>query len=434
MWVKLLIEHDGKAVGSIHEIEDGEANYLVKSKKAEKAEKPAGVAELASAMRTEAVKQLVAELVPELQKAMLPASKSGQPGLFIGKDNADDDPTDGYKSHGAFAQDVWKVAIGRGESEKLKRIAGKAAAAGASEDVNSAGGYATPVQFATSVYNDIISQQSLSGQCFGIPMTSNTMNLPALNYTQQGQFGVTSFWEGEAATIPTSNPNYRQPKLVLNKLTVLAPVTSELLEDGIAVEATIDYLAGEAITYKINDSIINGTGAGMPTGIVGHPSTVQVNRATNTEVGYPDVTGMRAAFLGTRKNTTWLISQVDVLPQLQTLQDPAGRYLYVAPGNAANADAPEKLMQMPIEPLINCQALGTSGDIILWDPKSYLWGYKSTGINKAMSIHLYFNTDQVAFRWTVRADGRPWRDVQLQAAKSALYYSSCCTLSTGHIS
>ena len=92
------------------------------------------------------------------------------------------------------------------------------------------------------------------------------MKLPALNYVKQGAFGVTAYWEGEAQTIPTSKPNYRQPQLTLNKLTVLTPVTSELLEDGIAIESTINFLASEAMTYMINDSIVNGTGAGQPVG------------------------------------------------------------------------------------------------------------------------------------------------------------------------
>jgi hypothetical protein len=51
-------------------------------------------------------------------------------------------------------------------------------------------------------------------------------------------------------------------------------------------------------------------------------------------------------------------------------------------------------------------ALGDVGDIQLVD-MSYYWGIrKASGIKSATSIHLLFDKEQTAFRFSMRLDGR----------------------------
>lgn len=431
-WIKLLTEMDGKAVGTAVEEDEPVANALVKTKAAEFCPAPEvavdktlndpGLAELVRKSIRDAIRAEFAEAIDAKGVG------SKRPRVQVGDANELDDPTDGFKGLNDFARTVHKACTGGGIDKRLEM---RLKASGASEGVNADGGYATPVEYATTVFNDVTAQDSLLNSCFTIPMTSNSIKLPALNYTTQGSFGVTAYWEGEGQSITPSKANYRQPQLTLNKLAVLTPVTSELLEDGIAVEQTINYLAGQAITYKVNEAIVNGTGVGQPTGIVGHGSTVAVARNTALAVKAIDVTSMDSAFVGDENRAEWLVSKADVNPQLLTIADGAGRYLYFAPGSFGDAKGPPNLLGKRVRPLINCPTLGTAGDTILWDPKGYVVGYKSTGINKAMSIHLYFATDEVAYRWTLRMDGRPWRDTTLKAAKSAsLAYGTAVTLTT----
>jgi HK97 family phage major capsid protein len=431
MYVKFLKDYDAHKTGAVVQIDDAEAGVIIKTGFAEKAEAPAAVKTEAEELRKMLVKELAAEMAGEFKAAISVErdGKSRRPdSIVVHPDNALNDPTDGFKSMAEFAQVVRKGCQGDVDARLARR---EKAAAGASENVNADGGYAVPDQYATTIFNDILSQDSLFNDCFTIPMISNNLKLPALNYTKQGSFGVTAYWEGEAAPIPMSKWNLRQPQLTLNKLTALTPVTSELLEDGIAVDSTINFLASQAITYSLNDAIINGTGAGQPTGVVGHGSTLNLTRTTSNVVVSADVIGMDSGFIGDENRAQWLISKADVNPQLLTIQDANGRYLYFAPGSFGDVKGPANMLGKRVRPLINCQPLGTSGDIILWDPKSYVIGYKASGVTKAMSIHLYFATDQVAYRWTMRVDGRPWRDVTLQSAKSnSLYYGTAVTLST----
>jgi HK97 family phage major capsid protein len=431
MYVKFLKDYDaakGQKTGAVVQMDDAEGAIVIKTGFGEKAEAPAAVTTEVEESRKLLVKELAAELIGAGMTIEKDASGKRRPHIKVGEDNALGDPTDGFKGMAEFSSVVRKACQGKGDERLERRM--KANAAGASENVNADGGYAVPEQYATTIFNDIIAQDSLFNSCFTIPMESNSMKLPALNYTKQGSFGVQAYWEGEAATIPTSKWALRQPQLTLNKLTVLTPVTSELLEDGIAVESTINFLASEAITYNLNDAIINGTGAGQPTGIVGHPSTLVVTRNTTDTVKSIDVISMDSGFIGDDDRAMWLISKADVNPQLLTIQDANGRYLYFAPGTFGDVKGPASMLGKRVKPLINCPPLNSSGDIILWDPKSYVIGYKSSGVTKAMSIHLYFATDQVAYRWTMRVDGRPWRDVTLQSAKSnSLYYGTAVVLS-----
>lgn len=434
-WIKTLKDYDGHAAGEVYEQEDATADILVKTGTAQHAAEPPEVA-AAKATKdpslTDFVKKTVGDAVDGIKREFATAFgaevKGKRPIINVVRDNELDDPTDGFKRPADFYLAVRKACANQGID---KRIEMRMKANGASENVNADGGYAVPVEYATTIFNDIIAQDSLLNECQTIPMVSNAIKLPALNYTTQGAFGVTAYWEGEGVTIPTSKPAYRQPSLTLNKLTVLTPVTSELLEDGIAVESTINFLASEAMTYKINDAIINGTGAGQPTGVVGHGATVAIARNTALAVKFADVVAMEGAYFGNDDRATWLISKADVMPQLLQISDTGGRALYFAPGTFGDVKGAPNMLGKKVRPLINCQTLGTAGDIILWDPKYYVVGYKSTGVNKAMSIHLYFATDEVAYRWTFRMDGRPWRDTTLKAAKSnSLLYGTSITLTT----
>jgi HK97 family phage major capsid protein len=58
-------------------------------------------------------------------------------------------------------------------------------------------------------------------------------------------------------------------------------------------------------------------------------------------------------------------------------------------------------------------ALGTLGDLLLVSPSQYQMIEKAGGIQSASSIHVYFTTDETAFRFVYRVDGAPIWDTTL---------------------
>ena len=433
-WIKLLKPYDRHAAGEVISLDEAEAKALVRIGHAEDADAPDGASD--ETMLKSLVERTVDDAVDGLLRRRTAATAVAEPysnidrrpRITVGPDNELADPRDGFRGVGDFARSVRRAFENHGIDRRLER---RLKANGASEGINSDGGYAVPVEFAQNVFNDILGEDSLFNRCFQIPMTSSSIKLPALNYTTQGTYGVAAYWTSEGGAIGASKPSFRQPQLNLNKLAALVPVTSELLEDGIAIEPIITKLAAEAITYKLNDAIINGDGQGKPVGIVGHSSTVSVAEETGQpadSVVAANIVKMRARFNGNPANGLFLVHR-DVEPQLLTMQDASGRWLYFAPGSFA--DKPQgRLLGADVIPLMNCQTPGTTGDIIYADMKQYAVGFKASGPEQAMSLHLYFNTDELAYRWTFRVDGRPWRDAPLAARNGTAAYSPFVTLAT----
>ena len=125
----------------------------------------------------------------------------------------------------------------------------------------------------------------------------------------------------------------------------------------------------------------------------------------------------------------WYVNK-DTEPGMLTMQDANGRYLYFAPGSFGNEpDGNGRLLGYEVKPMYNLPSLASSGSVVLANLKSnYALGYKASGVTKAMSIHLYFLTDEVAYRWTFRMDGRPMRDTTLAAANGSATYGSAVQL------
>jgi HK97 family phage major capsid protein len=87
--------------------------------------------------------------------------------------------------------------------------------------------------------------------------------------------------------------------------------------------------------------------------------------------------------------------------------------VYIPPGGLSGSQY-GTLFGRPVLPHQTANTLGALGDVILFDPKQYLTvtkiggGRDSNGIRQDVSIHLWFDQDIVAFRFTMRVAGLPW--------------------------
>ncbi len=294
----------------------------------------------------------------------------------------------------------------------------KAAPTGLNETVATDGGVLVPPQFVNQLLQRTY-ENDLMSRCTLFPMTSNTLKIPAINETSRvngSRFGgIEATWEGEAGETSTTKPAYKQVQINLSKLMLLVRATDELLEDsGVALQTFIENVANQELQFKIGDGIINGDGAGKPLGIVNGGSTAKVTVAKETGQAAATLTTANIIkmwsrmFHPCRKNAVWLINQ-DVEPQLYTLSQTVGvggQLTYMPPGGLSEAPY-ATLMGRPVIPVEFCQTLGTEGDIILWDPTTYLMGTRG-GMQSAVSMHVYFNSAEQQFRFILRAGGSPW--------------------------
>ena len=191
--------------------------------------------------------------------------------------------------------------------------------------------------------------------------------------------------------------------------------------------------------FLTNDAIISGNGAGKPLGILNSNGRVSVSYTTspsaNNTVIKPHVDQMWARLhLRARRNAQWFINQ-DVDPQLEALvaagTTPAFPVFLPSDGGIPSISiAPNRMLKgRPITEIEQCPSLGTEGDVILADMMGYALGTRGT-VETAMSMHLYFDRNQSAFRFTFYVDGQPWMNTPLTPFKGTNTISMFVTLAT----
>jgi HK97 family phage major capsid protein len=231
----------------------------------------------------------------------------------------------------------------------------------------------------------------------------------------QATGGIQSFWTAEAATKTQSKIALEDVNVRVHTLATLVPVTEELLEDAPAIDAYLRRKVPEKMDFKLAYALAWGTGAGMPLGWMNSPALVTVaaeNAQTADTINATNIVKMLGRLpVSSRQNAVWLIHpDAEVQLPLMTV---ANQPVYMPPGGLA--DAPfGRLMGRPVIPHQLTETVGDLGDIMLVDLSQYLTAVKAGGARDAngmrtdVSIHLWFDQDMVAYRFTVRIGGQPW--------------------------
>ena len=157
----------------------------------------------------------------------------------------------------------------------------------------------------------------------GISANSNGMTFNAVNETSRAdgsrRGGIRAYWTAEGGTKTASQPAFRQLELKLRKVVGLVYATDELLQDANALESWIMQNLPEELRFVVEDAIINGTGTGMPQGLIGSAARVLVAKETgqgaDTIVTANIVKMWSRMWAPSRRNAIWLINQ-DCEPQL----------------------------------------------------------------------------------------------------------------------
>lgn len=223
--------------------------------------------------------------------------------------------------------------------------------------------------------------------------------------------GIQAYWGAEAAALTASQPKLRDLELKLKKLHGLMYMTDELLEDAVALEGFVNEWFPQEFGFKLDDAIFAGTGGGIPLGILNCPAVVEIAKETGQAadtVVIDNIYKMYAAMpASSLAKAEWYIN-VAVWPQLFKLVQTVGTGgapIFIPGGNVAGAPF-GTLLGRPITPIEQASALGDSGDIVFADLSRYLLADKGS-IKSAVSMHVKFLTDEMAYRWTLRIDGTP---------------------------
>lgn len=318
------------------------------------------------------------------------------------------------------------------------------AASGLSESVMADGGYLVQQDFSQNLLQRTyqlgqvlqrINKLQVSGNANGLKISAIKEN-SRVNGSRWG--GVQAFWQDEAATKSATKPEFRQIDLNLRKLTGLCYATDESLQDATALESVISQAFPLEFQFKLEDAIINGTGAGQPLGIMNGGSLVTVAiEATQTIANTATFLATNLAKMWARlyapsqPNSVWLINQ-DLLAKLYVATlggTSAVSGIFIAPGRF-NETPFATIFGRPVIPVEYAQAEGTPGDILLVDLSQYVAIEKTGGLQSASSIHVRFLNDETTFRFVYRFDGAPVWNTPLTPYKGSATQSPFIALAT----
>lgn len=340
----------------------------------------------------------------------------------------EDDPMRGFKDAGDFALSVKSASLPGGEFDERLKVLG--APTGFHRETSSADGYMVPPQVREEVWSLVFANEGILSSVSPEPTESNQVQLYADETTPWSSDGIQANWASEGNQFSPTSLVTNARNVSLDKLYAFVLATEEILEDAPRLQNRVTQGAAAAIRWKADESIVNGDGVGKPLGWFNSGALITVakegSQSADTVVA-ANVLKMYSRLLQIGSaGAYWLVHQ-SVIPQLATMT--IGDQPVWTPPNQGLVNAPGgMLLGLPVRLSEHAQTLGDKGDIQLVAPQGYYAAVKAGGIKFAASMHLYFDYDIQAFRWTFRMGGQPMLSAPISQAKGSQTLSHFITL------
>lgn len=322
----------------------------------------------------------------------------------------------GFRNFGDFARAV-KNANPRFGGELDGRLVRNASASTyMQEGVGADGGFAVPADFRSEIMGRVFGEDKLLSRTDRQVTSSNSVTMPVdMSTPWQATGGIRSYWVGEAQAKTQSKMQLEQVTVKAHQLATLVPVTEELLEDAPALDGYLRRKVPEYMDFTVSMALVWGDGAGKPLGFMNAPVLVtqaaESGQTADTLVPANLVKMLARMPVTSRGTAVWLIHP-DAEPQLPLMT--LGNQPVYLPPNGLAGNGLGTLLGRPVIPHQVCSTVGDLGDLMLADFNQYMsllktgGGRDANGMRTDVSIHLWFDQDLVAYRFTVRLGGMPW--------------------------
>lgn len=309
-----------------------------------------------------------------------------------------------------------RLAALQGEERSIR-----AAPTGYHQEGHSAEGYEVPPEMRDEIFELIFSGEDLLSLVEVEPTSSNSVEWLRDESTPWGTTGIQAYWGAEGGQLTSSKLDTAGEQLRLHKLHAYVLATDELLSDAPRLRTRLTRGAARAISWKASEAIMRGTGAGQPLGWENAACLVEVAKETSQTadtIVAENITKMYSRLLVTGGDRVVWLANRDTVPQFIDLK--IGNEPSWANQNGGMREAPTgQLLGYPLLFTEHCKTVGDAGDIQLVNLSGYYAAMKQGGAKFASSIHLFFDYDIEAFRWTFRLGGQPFLSAAVSPANGS---------------
>lgn len=311
--------------------------------------------------------------------------------------------------------------VGTKDAARLRQVYGAERTKTAmGENPGIIGGYLVPEELRADIMADISADSLIRPRATVVQMGSATTLLPIWDASTAQSAGTAPFWGGlklswtaEGNTRPETEPAFRQLTLKAWDLTGYALASNTFYADAVGIESWLRQMFTRSVAWYAEYAYFNGanTGVGQPVGLITAPGAKLITRQAGNAFSQTDVGNMSKALLPVSwERAIWAVSPT-VWAQMLSLGGAGG-----APAWQINQPIAEGKNQPHF--VLNGQAgfvssklpaLGTQGDVLLFDPLLYVIGDRGA-LEIAASLHepTAFKNNQQVWRVTYRGDGQPW--------------------------
>ena len=282
-----------------------------------------------------------------------------------------------------------------------------------------AGGFLMPVSFFGELLDASLQQEVIRPLCNVVPMSTRQGVAPVFDYadgTSGKRAGLQLLWGPEATSFTEQRGKGREIGLNASKGSIYCRVSRELVSDVPMFDRQLGAAMVAALAEGLDIIFMTGTGAGQPLGVINATNAITVSKegsqAANTIV-LNNVTKMFARLSPkSYSRAVWLIHPTTI-PALLTLavvvqNVAATENVGGSTAGAVTVDANGQIRIFGRPTIVTdaCSALSSLGDIALVDLSKYLVGLRSDAVI-ARDESRYFDSDEIAFKLTIRVDGQP---------------------------
>lgn len=308
---------------------------------------------------------------------------------------------------------LFRVATGDGKG-LAKHYGAEVTKAPLGQASGPTGGYLVPRPIGLNLMDAVAEEALIRPRANVVPMTSSLMQLPLPDAATAQSAGTSAFyggmkllWTAEGTSRTETEPTWRQVELRAWDLTGYCVQSNPHYQDsGSGVEGYLRKLFAGAIAWYEDFAYFNGSGAGMPLGVINSAAAKTVSRQTGSQFTQQDLYNMSKALLpASWSRSVWFANPAHWEWFTKLTQWQANIVMDDIPGNPM----PHFLLQgRPGYFTEKLPGLNSPGDVVLMDPSLYVLGDRNA-LEIAVSFDepTAFLKNQAVWRVTYRGDGQP---------------------------